>query len=384
MRATAVTLLALLLSPHNGVVRSEASEFYELVRDLTSAQNRMATGDAAAGQLTSNIMGEIERRLPEVTASQWKVPKNDTAAAIYLLSGGSARTMRRVYSAGTFANDSNALIQASLAYAEGRSREANALLGKIDGSSYPYTLKGHILLVRGGLLVGVDDTNAMRLLEQARLLMPGSLVEEAALRREIGIVDPVANANKLLLLCERYSGSYRSSPFAAQFWIELAKLARRAPAQLDMRNRAILDSLIQDAPSSVRATLNFTLLRSLTMSGDVGGAASQLAKTEAAPGTLAANRRKLYSALIDILSGKTEDGIRAARAVDPSSLPGEDIEARDLFLSASAALIPPPDEREKRPKPAASTDAGAPPEIVKEAEDALASSQAALEKGLHP
>lgn len=384
MRGIAAVLLALVAFSWFGVANTLASEFYELVRDLNAAQNRIAAGNADAGRLSSRILGEIERRLPEVPIAQWKNPKNDRAAAIYLLSGGSARAMRRVYSAGTFSDEGGALVQASLAFAEGRLREAATLFGKIDTSAYPYILKGHIMLVRAGLLVGTDDANAIRLLDQARLLMPRSLVEEAALRREIGIVDPLRNAGKLLFLCERYSETYRASPFAGQFWAELARLAGRAPTHFDTRSRATLESLIQKAPSAIRTNLNFTLLRSLVLSGKVESAASLLAKASSVPGTLPASRMTLYSALIDILSGKTEDGFRVARAIDPSMLPGEDIEARDLFLRASAASMPLSDEREMQPRASTSADADSQPEIIKVGEDALASSQAVLEKGLHP
>jgi len=384
MRGIAAVVPTLVLSSIFGVADTKASEFHELVRDLNAAQNRMAAGDVDAERLSLKIMGEIERRLPEVPARQWKIPKNNRAAATYLLSGGSARAMRRIYSAGAFSEESAALIQASLAYAEGSSREAAALLGKIDASAYPYILKGHIMLARGGLLVGADNANAIWLLDQARLLMPRSLVEEAALRREIGIVDPLRSTDKLLHLCERYSDGYRSSPFSGQFWVELARLVSSAPAHFSMHNRATLDSIIQKAPSAIRTDLNFTLLRRLVLSGKIEQATSQLAKATSMPGTLAASRMTLYSALIDILSGRSEDGIRIARAVDPSMLPGEDIEVRDLFLSASAASMPLSDERETRARAPASTDADSPPEIIKVGEEALASSEAVLEKGLRP
>jgi chemotaxis protein MotC len=359
---------------------SDAAELYEMVRDLNAAQNSMALGDPQASALSTKIMGEINRRVPEFQPNVWQNPKNNRAAAVYLLSGGSVSALRRRFDEKSFAPESSALIEASLAYAEGRVSDASTLLNKIDLAPYPHTLQGHILLVKGGLLVGVDNSRAAWMLDHARLLMPRSLVEEAAIRREIGIVDPSRHADKLLMLCERYSESYRASPFAMQFWAEFAAIAANATAQFYRERGSTLDSIVRRAPSAVQTNLNFIILRNSVLNGNTTLAASELRKAKSVPGNPEQSRIKLYSALVDVLSGRIDEGVIAARAIDQSTLTKEDIEARDIFLGFVASSSPPVEEREKRKNFNMEIDSEADLAILREGENALNSSGYTLEK----
>ena len=59
------------------------------------------------------------------------------------------------------------------------------LLGDIDPKSLDLALGGQVAFVQSILLTTIDPKKAVALLDLARLLMPGGLVEEAALRREV-------------------------------------------------------------------------------------------------------------------------------------------------------------------------------------------------------
>ena len=55
------------------------------------------------------------------------------------------------------------------------------------------------------------------MLDRARLLAPGTLVEEAALRRSIAVAAKLGDAKRFLRLSEQYVRAYLRSPYASQF-----------------------------------------------------------------------------------------------------------------------------------------------------------------------
>ncbi len=88
----------------------------------------------------------------------------------------------------------------ALAYVEGREKEALEIFEGINPRSLLVTLGGQIALVKSALLVNSDLRGAMIQLDDARLLTTGTLVEEAALRRQIFVAGQVDDFNKFEML----------------------------------------------------------------------------------------------------------------------------------------------------------------------------------------
>ena len=66
----------------------------------------------------------------------------------------------------------------------GRTKQGRGLAA-LNARSLPPTLGAEIALVQSALVAQNDLKATIERLDEARLLMPGTLVEEAALRREI-------------------------------------------------------------------------------------------------------------------------------------------------------------------------------------------------------
>src|SRR5690606_8878443 len=75
----------------------------------------------------------------------------------------------------------------------------------------------YVSLIKGSMLSDVEPANALALLDKARLLAPGTLVEEAALRRSIAVATRLGEAARFVRLSEQYVRSYLRSPYASQF-----------------------------------------------------------------------------------------------------------------------------------------------------------------------
>jgi chemotaxis protein MotC len=91
------------------------------------------------------------------------------------------------------------------------------MLKPIDPMGVPPDIGAFLALVKGSLLATDDPAAALGLLDEARLLSPGTLVEEAALRRSVGIAAAQGDAARFALASTQYVASFLYSPYASQF-----------------------------------------------------------------------------------------------------------------------------------------------------------------------
>lgn len=346
----AVRLTCLLLMALLAFIRlANASEFAALVRDLNTMQNRMVMGDEKANAAATFQLQLIEESFASFDLEIWKDEKNIRAAAVYLLCGGAPAKLRKVYDEKRFPEDAAPLLLASLNYAEGHRRSAAKLLMDFDPRRYPSVLGGHLALAQGGSMIGADNARAISLLDLARLLMPASLVEEAALRREVAIVDPLRNNDKLYLLGNRYVTKYLASPYAANFWYEFSTTLRVVSSRLDMPTMAKFEALLDKAPSADRAQTYLAMARQALLAGKIAAAAGSIAKAESITDMPTTRNRVLaYRAAISALTGESTASLAALRQVDRSGLPRGDVEMIGIVESAISRLDESVDAMETR------------------------------------
>jgi chemotaxis protein MotC len=333
----------------------DASGFVEMVRELNSVQNRMVAGDAAARAAAPGRIAKIEQALPSFSPEDWKQTRNARAAAVYLLCGGSPRTLRRLFDARVFLEESAPLLAGSLAYAEGHGSEAAKHLSALEAKRLPANLGGHLALVQGGLSIGADNARAIAHFDMARLLLPGSLVEEAALRREIMILEARTQSQKLLMLAKRYVSKYPSSPFAKSFWAGFEKLLIGNALNVDIARLAELEEIVEALAPSSRLDIHFEIARKAILNGRLDVATAEIAKAERLVETPADHARaKFYDSLMKAMSGDFSEGWTALQKSDPNALSPSDGELRRIVTSAVARL-----QEVSSAEPPSSTDASA-------------------------
>jgi chemotaxis protein MotC len=325
--------------------RAVAVEPVDMVRTLNALQSKMSLGDETARNATPKQIERIEQALLSVEPEAWKDEKNTRAAVIYLLSGGSPNGLRKLMDAGLFPEEHKALIAGSLAYAEGHSREAARLLQSIDPKNLSPTLGGHLALVQGGLLIGSNNARASALFDLARLLMPGSLVEEAALRREISIVDAARDPDKFLLLGRRYAAQYSGSPFVKNFWDEVSAGTVRMALSVEEGRLIEAEELFRAMNPAARFEVYLTIARRAILNARIALAVSQTKKAAPLAQTPPARiRLKLYEAIIAAISGNVEQGAADLQHFDSKSLSRADAELRDIVASTMKRLLESSDE----------------------------------------
>ncbi|WP_192252543.1 chemotaxis protein MotC [Mesorhizobium silamurunense] len=213
----AIGLLLLAAGSPAAAFAQDGLQPYQLVRSLQLIQDRIAGGDHAALPMQAKLLEMTDARLRAADAEDFKDPKNFRALLVYGMSGGNPVTVEAAASRATTDPQSLAIAKGVVAYLNGRPAAAIEILKPIDPMSVPADLGAFLALVKGSLLATDEPATALTLLDEARLLSPGTLVEEAALRRSVGLAVAQGDAARFALASTQYAAGYLYSPYASQF-----------------------------------------------------------------------------------------------------------------------------------------------------------------------
>ncbi|WP_237479974.1 chemotaxis protein [Lichenibacterium dinghuense] len=313
---------------------------YAAVRALQNLQEQVAHGSTAAQAAQAKMLGHVAEVFAAADPSAWKEPRNTGAAALFLFSAGRPSAVRAVLERHpAFTPEGDRLVKGALAYAEGQDDVARVLLGNIDPRAMPASLGGHLALVMATLLADKDPARADAMLDTARLLVPGSLVEEAALRRQIFLLADPATLDKFAGLSRQYIRRYRSSVFAANFKSRLVSFAVRLAMAGEVAGLAKLDPVFAELPQAERRATYLTLARDALVGGRAEAARYAAARAAAlAPDANEAERAKLYAAAATAASDAAPAARSALGAIDASRLPQRDADLRDAASVVAASV----------------------------------------------
>jgi len=179
------------------------SSFHELVRAFNNEQNRLAFGEADGLAAIKAAMSQVKVWLKTATADSWKDQRDRNALVVFLLGGGSIAGAGRSIENAKLDDAQRASISAAIAYSEGRI-EAAEYLQKIDPLKVEPILGAHVALAQATLLIERDYKTSFALLGLPSLLLPGSLIEEASLRRRILLVAARPEVGSLVQTVQHY------------------------------------------------------------------------------------------------------------------------------------------------------------------------------------
>jgi chemotaxis protein MotC len=208
--------LSLLAGPPPASAQ-DALQPYQLVRSLQLVQDRIAAGDHAALPMQAKLLEMTDARLRAASPEDFKDPKNFRALLVYGMSGGNPITVEAAASRAIADPQARAIAKGVTSYLNGQPAAAIEALKPIDPMALPSDLGAFVALVKGSLLATDEPAAALVLLDDARLLGPGTLVEEAALRRSVGIAAAQQDAARFALASTQYVERYLYSPYASQF-----------------------------------------------------------------------------------------------------------------------------------------------------------------------
>ncbi|MDR6333807.1 chemotaxis protein MotC [Xanthobacter flavus] len=343
-----------------------------LVRRLQRLQDLIAAGSTAGIAQQRAMITEMDAAFGDADPSVWQDPANARALVMYFLGGGNPAVLRAIINREPKPNIDEKLLTGSLLYLEGREEPALRQLGEIDARKLPNGIGGQIALAQAALTVRSDPAKASRLLEVARLLMPGTLVDEAALRRAVLVAAQAGDLDQFERLSGQYFSRFRHSAYAGNFRQRFAAALSRMNVLATPDGLSRLDALLAPLDEEARREVFLLVSRSAIVEGKTALAttAAERAMVLAPAASRDAERARVYlSAAQAATPDRYKTAEEALKAIDRARLDPSD-QALLEAARRTAELIRRADEAPSQttsPAPAAAPSA---PAVVASAQPA--------------
>jgi chemotaxis protein MotC len=265
------------------------------------------------------------------------------AAVSFVLSGGNPGILRKLLELGSSAISENdrPLIEGALAYVEGREEAAQSSLSSLDPQSLPPTLGAQLALVQSALLVRKDANKSDELLDFVRLQAPGTLLEEAALRRQVFVASQTNNIEKFQSLAVEYLRRYRHSVYAGNFRQRLASALTRIDFGKEASRFEDIVTMMEELEPEARRELYLLAARSSIEQGFTTSARLLADKAHELTGSdkVSTARARLYRSASMITSPQAiNSAVDDLRSLDRSILAAGDLTLLDSALSMAGQI----------------------------------------------
>lgn len=195
----------------------ETLEPYRMLRSLQFVQDTVVRGDHSAADMQRFMLGTIDERLRTADPKVFQDPRNVDAALIYAMSGGNPATLEYLVARDIDGNFDNRVSDALRKYLTGKGTLIAKSLGDIATEYKDAKIGPYLALVAGNVTLTKDPAAALKFYDWARLTAPGTIVEEAALRRSLAVAIDAKMVEKANLYANGYARRFLYSPYASQF-----------------------------------------------------------------------------------------------------------------------------------------------------------------------
>ncbi|TAV47064.1 chemotaxis protein [Rhizobium leguminosarum] len=325
---------------------------YKMVRSLQFVQDSVVSGDHSAGEMQRFMLGTIDERLRTVDPSIFDDDRNVDAALIYAMSGGNPQTLEYLIAHDVNGYFDNRVTDVLRKYLSGKGLLVAKTLEETAREYRDKKIGPYLALIGGNVLIATKPTDALDLYDQARLAAPGTIVEEAALRRSVAICVDKGMLDKGMAYSQRYVRRFLHSPYASQFADLFVTLV--VGHDHDVKPQDVIDILsFMDAPRQREVYLR--IARAAAISGKPELARMAVGRVQSLGGT-----DNAFGPLADFYGGMaglpTEDIDRAAKNV--SGIDGNALSPRDQALQEAARSVA--EQILRAPDPASLTQASDP------------------------
>jgi chemotaxis protein MotC len=337
--------LVLAVATSKAETTASQPEPYKLMRTLQGLQEQIARGNVSAHNAQRSVITHLSEQFLAADPTVWQSQRNAHAAVAFVLGGGQPQVLRRLMRLDPAPEADEALMRGALAYVEGREAEALEALGGFDPLAFPGHLGAQLAIVQSALAVRDDQDKAVRLLSIARLLAPGTLIEEAALRREIFVEGQRGNIARFEFLSIQYLRRFRNSVYAGNFRQRFVVLLSQLDFAEDVDSFMRLEAILAQMDGEGKRDLYLFFARHSLLNGriDLTRLASDRASALSAGGSAEEARAQFYSAATAIVTSDFDEAVERLLALDPAKLPSPDhplLEAAmDLAIQIGDAVL---------------------------------------------
>jgi chemotaxis protein MotC len=323
---------------------STESSTVGLQRDLDALfllQDATANGRQEAARLQKPLLVGIQKTIAEMK----DVDPNRLAPLVtgYVLSGGDPEAARKLANADELTAFNRRLLEGVSSFMRGDRKEAAKSLGSVDVMSLPARIAGRVALAQALLEpdVAIRQVN----LSLAISLMPGTLVEESALRRSALAYAEAHDEIAFWHRIERYQRRFPVSLYGREFWQEIVDIMISWTASPHPPDLEKLDFHLQRVPLPARRALYLRLARQASRSTQVKlmEFAARRVRRLALPGSSEDQIAQFYLSVYAVASENSEVALSTLQAVDLQFLTPEEraLLAAGLHVASQLNLEPP-------------------------------------------
>lgn len=334
-------LLALTTGRAEAEPGAEALQPYQMVRSLQLVQDRIAGGDHAALPMQRKLLEMIDTRLRDASGSDFADRRNARALMIYAMSGGNPMTVAANLVHLDMDEGDRMAASGILGYLTGDMEKARNALSGVEPESHPHEVSAFLSLVKGSVLAGDDAATGLAMLDKARLLSPGTLVEEAALRRTVSLAVSTRDGATFMSASEQYARRFLRSPYASQFAETFVSGIIELRDAVDL---ARIEQAIAWMTAEQAGTIYLRLARRAAIDVDedllafASRKASEYVENGAAENT---TRSELYSSISSVTSDTVDDVLSTLEQLDPTGLSARDRALLDAAKSVASEVVAP-------------------------------------------
>ena len=311
----------------------------DLVRSLTRVQDRIVAGDREALAMQGRLLTLADEAIGTIPPSDVHHENNVKALIAYGLSGGNPNTLDRQLKVLGEDDHLAVLGRGLVAYMRGQHEEAIRDLAPFDAMAMDPEIGAPLALLQGSLQVHEHPDEALALFDKARLLAPGTIVEESALRRSIAEHVRLGDTQAFLDTARRYAQRFIRSPYGDQFAayfangtvalhdaVDMDAIAEVAGLMPPQYRQAIYVRIAREAALHGLAELaSFAITHAIPVDGEAGAVS---------PMPVAEERRLSFYGILSTITSDDPETVRTRLgSVEPGALPPED---RDLLAAGKA------------------------------------------------
>ena len=315
---------------------------FKMIRSLQYVQDSVVLGDHSAIEMQRFMLGAIDKRLRAADATVFRDPRNVDAALVYAMSGGNPETLKYLADHDVAGNFDSRVTDALTQYLNGKGGLIVENLSKAAPEYRSARIGPYLYLILGNATSQQDPVGAMKYYDWARLAAPGTIIEEAALRRSVFLAVQAGDADKGFRYALTYARRYLTSPYASQFADVFVELA---VAHFDGEAQGRISEILgfMDVPRQREVFLRVARRAAIAGKQELAKLASERAEALGADG--AAQPKLLasfYAGLASVPSNDVFAATASLAAISDAELSPRDRALRDAAKAVADAVVRPP------------------------------------------
>ncbi len=336
MRAAAAVLAASCLQAASTFAAETEETLIRQIRAVSLQYDSIADRDGAQAPDLTQVRDQYLNYLRQAAALGSQGQTMREMAEVFVLSGGGSGILEHWKDGLDPKSEEQKILDGVIAYAEGRTLEAEVKLLGLDATSMTPWRGGHLALAQALLTARNNPKQAFSYLKIAGRLLPGTLVEEAALRQTATLAARTSDAAEFSSAVTTYFFRFPNSANLADFE---AKVAFQIVCFDGSDGVRILQEILSALPEGWGRCLT-CFLTAIAERAVLMGKVELASTATAAALPLVSNdsrerqRLSLYSGAAAILTDRYQDGVTLLHSVQEAKLGDYD---RNL-LAASLAV----------------------------------------------